>query len=136
MAPKYLVIFCERQQRLNVARVELSRPLQVACGLFRASLPSLDETHHLKYPRVVGQSLPGDFQFGQGAIVIAVASIKMHRPREVRFARIRFQTKSRIDCALRHRQPRWRMVDLIEIKRVMSGGELAIRLEKRWVARD
>src|SRR5438552_15050509 len=28
------------------------------------------------------------------------------------------------------------MVDAIEIKLVMSEGELAIRIEKRWVARD
>ncbi|MDQ3117730.1 MAG: hypothetical protein M3Q86_14165 [Verrucomicrobiota bacterium] len=90
----------------------------------------------MKYPRVVRQSLPGDFQFGQGTIVIAVASIKMHRPCEVRFARIRFETKRGIDCLLRHRQPRRRMVDLIEIKRVMSEGEPAIRLQKRWIARD
>src|SRR6058998_1070003 len=76
-------------------------------------LPSLDETHHLKYARVVGKSLASDFQFGQRAFIISITSIDMHRLCEVRFARIRLQTKSGIDRVLRHGQPRGGMVDLL-----------------------
>src|SRR5438105_11756157 len=99
-------------------------------------LPSLDETHHLKYARVVWKSLASDFQFGQRAVIIAITSIEMYRLCEVRFARIRLQTKSGIDRVLRHGQPRWGTVDPIEIKLIMGESQLAIRIQKRWVARD
>ena len=99
-------------------------------------LPSLDETHQLKYSRMIGKRLAGNFQFGQRAVIIEVASIKVHRLCEVRFARIRFQTKSGIDRVLRHGQPRRGTVDPIEIKLIMSESQLAIRIQKRWVARD
>src|SRR5207245_10323553 len=99
-------------------------------------LPSLDETHHLKYARVVGKSLASDFQFGQRAVIISITSIEMHRLCEVRFARIRLQTKSGIDRVLRHGQPRWGTVDPIELNLIMGEGQLAIRLQKRWDARD
>src|SRR5947199_9712572 len=99
-------------------------------------LTPLNDPHHLKYARVVGKSLASDFQFGQRAVIISITSIDMHRLCEVRFARIRVQTKSGIDRVLRHGQPRGGMVDAIEIKLIMSKGQLAIRIEKRWVARD
>src|SRR5882724_4230344 len=99
-------------------------------------LPSLNDSHHLKHARVVGKSLASDFQFGQRAVIIAITSIEMHRLCEVRFARIRLQTKSGIDRVLRHGQPRGGMVDPFEIKLIMSKGQLAIPIVKRWVARD
>ena len=99
-------------------------------------LPSLNEPHQLEYSCLIGKRLAGNFEFGQRAIIIEVASIKVHRLRKVRFARIRFQTKSGIDRVLRHGQPRRGTVDLVEIKLIMSESQLAIRLQKRWVARD
>ncbi len=85
---------------------------------------------------MIGERLAGNFQFGQRAVIIEVASIKVHRSRKVRFARIRFQTKSGIDRVLRHGQSSRGTVDPVEIKLIMSESQLAIRVQKRWVARD
>src|SRR5438034_4001319 len=99
-------------------------------------LTPLNDPHQSEYSRLIGQGVAGNFQFGQRAVIISITSIEMHRLCEVRFARIRLQTKSGIDRVLRHGQPSWGMVDPIEIKLIMSKGQLAIRIEKRWVARD
>src|SRR5256886_14884610 len=136
MAAKPRVIRSKVHERFKVARVELSCAFQISSGVFPVPLPSLDETHHLKYARVVGKSLASDFQFGQRAVIIAITSIEMYRLCEVRFARIRLQTKSGIDRVFRHGQPRWGTVDPIEIKLIMGESQLAIRIQKRWVARD
>src|SRR6266498_5216801 len=99
-------------------------------------LTPLNDPHHLKSARVVRKSLASDFQFGQRAVIISITSIEMPRLCEVRFARIRLQTKRGIDRVLRHGQLRGSMVDPIEIKLIVSKGQLAIRIQKRWVARD
>src|SRR5947208_11980256 len=99
-------------------------------------LTPLNDPHHLKYARVVGKSLASNFQFGQRAVIIAITSIEMYRLCQVRFAGSRLQTKSGIDRVLRHGQPRWATVDPIEIKLIMGESQLAIRIQKRWVARD
>src|SRR4029450_3666891 len=81
------------------------------------------------------QGLAGNLQFSQGAIKIAVAAIKMLCPCVVRFAGIWTDAKCFLDGCLRHGQARRSTVVLQPIELVMSKGELAIRLKKRWVAR-
>src|SRR5437667_4493041 len=99
-------------------------------------LTPLNDPHQSEYSRLIGQGVAGNFQFGQRAVIISITSIEMHRLCEVRFARIRLQTKSGIDRVLRHGQSRRGTVDPIEINLIMSESQLAIRVEKRRVARD
>src|SRR5258707_4178354 len=136
MAAKPRVIGRKHLERACVAGIELSSALEISPGRFPVPLPSLDGTHQFEYSRMIGERLASNFQFGQRAVIIEVASIKVHRSRKVRLARIRFQTKRGIDRVLRHGQPRRGTVDPVEINLIMSESQLAIRLQKRWVARD
>ena len=86
--------------------------------------------------RMIRERLAGNFQFGQRAIIIEVASIKVHRSPQGPVTRIRFQTKSGMDRVLRHGQSGRGTVDPVEIKLIMNESQLAIRLQKRWVAGD
>src|SRR5215831_14944147 len=130
VAVKHPVIACNLEQRIAVARIQLSSPLEASCGLFPASLAPLDIAHHRKYPSMVGQGLTGNLQFSQRAIEIAITSIKMYCSCVVCFARIWTDTQCFPDSCFRHGQARRSTVKLPPVKRVMSEGELAIRLEK------
>src|SRR6266567_2965432 len=118
-------------ERVNVARIEINRVLEVSCGLFPALLPPLDKTLQLKYPRIIGQALAGSFQFSQGAVIIEVSPIKISRAREMRLACIGTKAKRLLDRRFSHGQAVGRMVMAKEVKYVMSIGELAICFEKR-----
>src|SRR5262249_13139218 len=88
------------------------------------------------YAEVIGQGLTSNFEFGQRTLIIAVSPIKILRTGEVRFTCIWTKSSCRLDGSFGLRQARWRVVPAIEVKRVMSKGELAIRIEKRGVMRD
>src|SRR5215813_3849778 len=121
---------CNSPQRFDVAWVQLSCPFQISCGLFPASLTPLDIARHRKYRSMVGQDLTGNLEFSQRAIEIAITSIKMYCSCVVCFAGIWTDAQCFPDSCFRHGQARRSTVKLPPVKRVMSEGELAIRLEK------
>ena len=110
--------------------------LEVGCGVFPASLPPLDQTHQLEYPRIVRQGLTSNFQFGQRIIIIKVPAIKIFRPCKVRFARVGTEAKRCLNCRLRQSQARRRSIVPKKVKNVMGPSQLTICLEKRRIPRD
>src|SRR5262245_54408841 len=137
IASKNPVIKCNPQhQRSNIARVQLHCALKVSRGFFPAPLTPLDGTGPCEYPRIVRQRLAGNFQFSQSTVVIVVGPIKIPPTREMRFTGVRTKARGSLKGCFCQRHPRRCMVEAIEIKRVMSEGELVIRIEKRWIARD
>src|SRR4029077_1799775 len=136
IAPEHLVTDRNLLQRENVARIEINRPPEATQSLGVFSLATLDVTFQFGHPGVIGQVAAGNFQFGQRVAIIEVASIEILRAREMCFARIRTEAKRRLDGGFRQRQTRARMVVAEAVKDVMNPGQLAIRLEKRWVPRD
>src|SRR6266545_2371204 len=136
IAPEILVTERNLLQYFNVARVELNRALQTLCGLFPAPLASLDRAFPLEYAGIIGLGLADNFQLGQSAFIIEVSPIKIQCPCKMCFATIRTEAKRGLNGGFRQGQPRGSMVIASEVHRVMSVGELAIRIEKRWIARD
>src|SRR4029450_9225344 len=132
VAPENSVTDRDLLQREEVARIEINRVLQVLCGFFPESLAPLNETLQLEYPGIIGQSLAGNSQLGQSAVIIEVSPIKIPRTREVRFTRIGTKASCRLNGCFRQRQALRSMVEAKKVKRVMSVGELAIRPEKCW----
>src|SRR5215813_2886945 len=61
--------------------------------------------------------------------------MKIPPTREMRFTGVRTKARGSLKGCFCQRQPRRCMVEAIEIKRVMSEGEVVIRIEKRWIAR-
>jgi hypothetical protein len=101
IAPENSVTDRDLLQREKVARVEINRALQVFCGFFPASLATLNETLQLEYPRIIGQSLPGNSQLSQSAVIIEISPIKILRTREVRFTRIGTKASCRLNGCFR-----------------------------------
>src|SRR4051794_6783986 len=85
IAPKHRVTHRNFLQCPNITRVELSCPLEVSSGLFPAPLTPLDEALQFEQPGIIGQGLASNFEFSQSALIVAVASMKMYCPCEVRF---------------------------------------------------
>src|SRR4029077_13015342 len=130
IAPKNSVTDRDLLQREKVARVEINRALQVLCGFFPASPAPLNETLQLEYPGIIGQSLAGNLQLSQSAVIIEISPIKIPRTREVCFTRIGTKASCRLNGCFRQRQALRSMVEAKKVKRVMSVGELAICPEK------
>src|SRR5438067_13940307 len=101
VAPENSVTNRNLLKREKIARIEVNRALQISCGFFPAPLTPLDETGEIEYPRIIGQSLAGNFQFSQGTAIIAISPIKILRTREVRFTRIRAKAKCRLNRCIR-----------------------------------
>ena len=80
-------ISTRRDTSMMMERIEVHCALQVLGGLFPASLTPLNVTLQFEYLWIIGESLAGNFQFSQSAVVIEVSAIKISRTREVRFAR-------------------------------------------------
>src|SRR5262249_52947667 len=59
----------------DVAWVQLNYPLEISYGLFPASLTPLNVTGQLEHPWIIGQCPPGNLEFSQSAVVIAVSII-------------------------------------------------------------
>src|SRR5437667_6906383 len=55
IAPETRVTQRNLLQHVNVARIEISRTLEISNGLFPAPLTSLDVTLQFEYSRVIGQ---------------------------------------------------------------------------------
>src|SRR5438876_12274982 len=89
VAPEKTVIKRSLDSRVHIARVEISSALEILCGSFPTPLASLDIAHQQEYSRVIGQALPGNFQFGQSAVIIEVPPIKVPCACKVCFASIR-----------------------------------------------
>ena len=120
---------------VNVARVELKCPLQISSRFFPAPLAPLDVSRYSKYPRIVGQCMPCNFQFSQSGLVIKISVIKVIRSREMYFASIWTDAERFLNGCFGCRQPRRSMVEAKKVNLVMTPGELAIGFEKRWIAR-
>src|SRR4029077_6601430 len=91
------VLPCHLLQRIGAAGIQLNCALQILCGLFPVPLPSLDETHQLESPRIVGQGLASNLQFGQGSAIIVVSTIEILSTRKVDFVCVLSETKHRLD---------------------------------------
>src|SRR5581483_9394103 len=107
---------------------EVSSALEVSRGLLPTSLPPLDVSRQLEYPRVVRQSPAAEFQFGKSAFVVEVSPIKILGAGEVGFTGIWIKTRRRLDCGFGQGQARCSMIETKPIKLVVSPGELAICL--------
>jgi hypothetical protein len=75
-------------------------------------------------------------EFSEGTAIIAMYPIKIFRAREVRCTCIRTKANCRLNGCLPLRPAVQEYVQPKEVKRVMSVGELAVSLEKRWVTPD
>ena len=64
-------------------------------------LATLDVTLQLENTGIIRQGLGGDFQFGQSAVIIEVASIKVLGACEMCFTRIWTEAKCRLQLPLR-----------------------------------
>src|SRR5438067_7309853 len=135
MTPGPSVTVCDISERVKTARVEFNCPLKVAHGFFPASLTPLNVTGHREYPGIIWQAQACNFQFSESAIVVQVSIIKVRCSCEVCLPAIWTDAKCFLDGCFRCRQPRRSMVKPKEVKLVMNHRELAIGLEKRWVAR-
>src|SRR5262249_17085976 len=100
------------------------------------SLTPLNVSHQLRYPEIIGQGLTGNFQFGQSAVVVAVSLVRVLGRRLMRFTRIGTKPSRGVDGSLGGGQTRGCRIVANEINVVVSGGELAIGIEKRWVMRN
>ena len=107
-------------KRVQVARVELKRTLQVLYGFFPPSLPPLDVTGQLEYLWIVRQALTGNAQFSQSTIVIEVSPIKIPRTPQVRFTCVRTKARGRCEGCFSQRQACRGVVKAIKIKQHMS----------------
>src|SRR4029077_12126596 len=96
IAPETRVTQRNLLQHVNVARIEISRTLEILYRFFPASLTPRDVTLQLEYPGIVRQGLPGNFQFSQCTVVIEISSIKILGTCKVHFARIRTETECRL----------------------------------------
>src|SRR5436305_10845630 len=74
------------------------------------ALSTNDVAGEFGHARVVWKSPPGDFEFGQGPIIIEVSAVKIFSTCKVSFACVRTQTKCRLDRCLGLGQPRWGMI--------------------------
>src|SRR5438067_2576306 len=135
ITPERCVTISDVVEGGDVARVEFKCALEISSGIFPAPLTPLDETRYSKYPRIIWQRLASNFQFSQSALVIEVPIVKVIRSRPVCFAGIWTDAKCFLNGCFRCRQPPGSMVIAKEVKLVMMHGELAIRFEKRRIAR-
>src|SRR5882724_734737 len=117
-------------QRVDVAGVEITGALQATHRLFVFTFATLNETLQAENTVIIGQGLSGYFQFGQGAVIIEIASIKVFGACQMCLTRIWMEAKCRLNCRFSQCQPGRRMVVTKEIKKVVSRGEQAIRFEK------
>src|SRR6476646_8623735 len=111
----------------DIVRLDGQRAIQHGCLL---SVAPENETLQLEYPGIIGQSLAGNSQLGQSAVIIEVSPIKSPRTREVRFTRVGTKASCRLNGCVRQRQALRSMVEAKKVKRVMSVGELVICPEK------
>src|SRR5206468_195948 len=90
------VSHCECPKIRGVSRIQLTCMLQVAHGIMPTAMPAINQPIQLKNSCVVGQSAAGNGELVIGAVVIAVAPVKVQSQGKVCLARIGFQSKSRI----------------------------------------
>src|SRR6266508_6896443 len=100
IAPKKCVTASKLLQRMNVTRIEVDCALKATYGVFPSSPTALDGTRQLEYVCIIGQTLTGNFQLGQGSVIVEVSSIEVLRARKVCFARVGTKAKSRLNRCL------------------------------------
>ena len=132
ITPDGSVTKSDLEERDNVTRVELNCPLEVTNGLLPAPLKPLDGSHHLEYAvdhlASSGVQLPvqPERRRNRG---------KQHKEQLARgvFHLHPDEAESGLNSCFLQCQPPGSMVAK-QVKMVVSRGELAIRLEKRWIA--
>src|SRR5437879_5326630 len=82
-------------QHVAVPRIEINGALQATHRLFLFALATLDVTLELENTGTIGEGLGGDFQLGQSAVIIEVASIQILSACELCFTRIWTEPKCR-----------------------------------------
>src|SRR5262249_23036489 len=120
-------------QRPAVARVQINGALQVTHRLILFTLATFDVTLQLENTGIIRQGFGGDFQFGQSAVIIEVASIKILRTRQVCLTRIWTELEGFLNGRFGQCQSGRRMVVTVKVKAVVSRSEQAIRFEKGWI---
>src|SRR5215470_9624746 len=123
-------------QRVSIQGIQFTCALQLLCRPVPVPLPSLNETYQLEHQRIVGQALAGNFQFGQGSVVLAISPIEVLSTRQVCFTCVRPEAKRCLDGGVRQGQSRGCPVETEGIKVGVSGSELTKCLEKRRIVRD
>src|SRR6185369_10991389 len=93
IACQITVTECKLLKRVEVARVEFERSLQVLYGLVPAPLTPVDVTSQLKNLRIIGQALTSNAQFSQSATVIEVSPVKIPCACQMCFACVRTQAR-------------------------------------------
>ena len=94
----------------HVAWVELNRALETSDGFFPLSPTPLNETHQPGHTEIIGQSLAGDFELSQCAVIIPVSPIEILCTRKMRFTSVGIKANRRLDGSFCQRQPRGSMV--------------------------
>ena len=74
------------------------------------SLPPVDVSGQLENQRLIRQRALRDRELGTGAIVVEIAAVSMLGQSQVRFSRVRAQTKSGLNRCVRGSKTRWCMV--------------------------
>ena len=85
---------------------------------------------------IIGQALAGNFQFSQSAVIVAIPPVKILPHAQDAFHQHPDEGE-RPPAGLLPLTPGARMYGRRQgIKPIMSVGELAIGIEKRWIMRD
>src|SRR6516162_5104899 len=85
----------------NVSWVQLERALKFPCRFFPAALSPIHKSRDQQHQRLVRQSASGKLELVSCSIVIAIAPVKMLRPRQMRFPRIWPNAKRIFDGGIR-----------------------------------
>jgi hypothetical protein len=120
---------------VKALRGSSSTARRVTQRFFLFALPTLNVTLQLEYLWIVGQALTRHGEFSKSSVII-LSLVKLFGVREADFASIRAKARCGLNRRFRKREARGAMVVAQEVKVAMSRAELAVRLEKRRVARD
>src|SRR5437867_3975258 len=127
---------CGTSENFYVSRIQLGCPLEVAHGILPTALTTVDESSPFKNSCIVGQGADGDGELATGVGVIEIAVVKVRSQGKVRFARIRFQSKSGIDCGFCQLQATRRVIEPVKVELIVRLSQPAICEKESGIARD
>src|SRR6266700_7090893 len=110
--------------------------LEVARGIMPTALPAVDVPTPFKNSCIVRQGALGDGELVTGVVVIEIAVVKVRSQGKVRFARIRFQSKSGIDCGFCQLQATRRVIEPLKVELIVCLSQPAICEKKSGIPRD
>ena len=130
------IIIGELLEDATVLRVELDSALKIFCRFIPASLPSVNIAGRHKRPRLVRQTLLCQTKFVPSAVVIEITPVQMLGESKMRFAGIWKYASQRLDCRVRHSQPRRSVICTSKVEQIVSVGQLIICKRKGWIVLD